>query len=276
MILLINPPFYRFLGLEQDYVPLSLMAVGSKMSADGERVLIKNMEVGGNHYAGYAERSDHYDLFVKALSDDNNLIWQELKELIREVKPDKIGINVLNVKYRSALKIIEIAGGIPVIVGGNHPTLDPSAYPEGVEVFCGEYESSGGRLKQLDESPLPNYDLLLDDYSPNGYGHILSSRGCPFRCSFCASKMMWGHKVTYKSIDRIIIEMRYVYDRFHTDYFTFWDETFTANKKRLTEFCMKYNIDARWRCDTRADSITDDMIRMMKDSGCGQMWKSVV
>lgn len=271
MILLINPPFYRFLGLEQDYVPLSLMAVGSKMSADGERVLIKNMEVGGNHYAGYAERSDHYDLFVKALSDDNNLIWQELKELIREVKPDKIGINVLNVKYRSALKIIEIAGGIPVIVGGNHPTLDPSAYPEGVEVFCGEYESSGGRLKQLDESPLLNYDLLLDDYSPNGYGHILSSRGCPFRCSFCASKMMWGHKVTYKSIDRIIIEMRYVYDRFHTDYFTFWDETFTANKKRLTEFCMKYNIDARWRCDTRADSITDDMIRMMKDSGCGQM-----
>ena len=273
MILLINPPFYRFLGLEQDYVPLSLMAVGSKMSADGEDVLIKNMEVGGNHYAGYSERSDHYDLYTKSLVDDKNIIWQELRKLLSDLHPDKVGINVLNVKYKSAIKIIDICRefDIPVIVGGNHPTLDPDAYPLDVEVFCGEYESSGGRLNHLDDTPLPDYDLLLDKYSPNGYGHILSSRGCPFKCSFCASKMMWGHKVTYKSIDRIIIEMSNVYERFHTDYFTFWDETFTANNKRLTEFCLKYDIPALWRCDTRADSITDDMISMMRAAGCGQM-----
>jgi len=274
MTLLINPPFYRFIGLEQDYVPLSLLAVGTQMVTDGDQVYIKNMEIGQNtHYAGYFERSNHYDIYIDSINDPNHPVWLELHQTINDVKPDKIGINVLNVKYLSALKIINIANEykIPVIVGGNHPTTDPNVYPKNVEVFCGEYESQGKRIKNLDEIPFPNYDILLDKYSPNGYGHVLSTRGCPFMCTFCASKIMWNRKVTYKSVDRIISEMKYVNERFKTDYFTFWDETFTINKKRLSDFCSRYDIPAHWRCDTRADSISDEMVKMMKASGCGQI-----
>jgi radical SAM superfamily enzyme YgiQ (UPF0313 family) len=65
--------------------------------------------------------------------------------------------------------------------------------------------------------------------------------------------------------------MNYIYYRFHSDYFTFWDETFTVNKQRITEFCKRYNLPSMWRCDTRADSITDEMVKMMKLAGCGQM-----
>jgi len=272
MILLVNPPFYRFLGLEQDYVPLSLLAVGSKMVEDGENVLIKNMEVGGTQYVGYSDRASHYDIYIQCLNDSSHPIWQELHETIVRTNPNRIGINVLNVKYQSALKIIDIAKlyNISVIVGGNHPTTEPRAYSEDIEVFCGEFESRG-RVKDLDSTPLPNYDILLDKYSPNGYAHVLSSRGCPFNCAFCASKIMWNRYVTYKSIDRILTEMRYVHHRFRSDYFTFWDETFTVNKKRITEFCSKYDIPALWRCDTRADAITEPMVKMMKESGCGQM-----
>lgn len=225
------------------------------------------------HYAGYSERGDHYDMFINALSDDTNPIWQELRNVIEEVNPDKVGITVLNVKYKSALKVIDIAKemGVPVVVGGVHATSEPTTYPEGVDVFCGEYESRGGRIKNLDELPMPDYSMLMDKYSPNGYGHMLSSRGCPFRCTFCASKVMWDRKVTYKSVDRILSEMEYVWRNFGTDYFTFWDETFTLNKKRIVEFCDKYQLPAKWRCDTRADSITDDLVRRMSDANCGQM-----
>lgn len=274
MILLINPPFYRFIGLEQDYVPLSLLAVGSKMVEEGEEVLIKNMEVGANtHYEGYLGRSSQYDIYIDSLNNPKHPIWKELQKTIEAVNPDKIGINVLNVKHQSALKIIDISKkyGIPVIVGGNHATYEPDSYPANVEVFCGEYESNGGRIKNLNEVPFPNFDILMDKYSPNGYAHILSSRGCPFKCSFCASKIMWGRKVTYKSADRILEEMRFVHNMFESDYFTFWDETFTSNKKRLYDFCSKYDVPAKWRCDTRADAISDEMIKIMKSSGCGQM-----
>ena len=82
---------------------------------------------------------------------------------------------------------------------------------------------------------------------------------------------MWHRRVTYKSVNRLLTEMGYIAQRFGSDYFTFWDETFTANKKRLAEFCSKYNIPAKWRCDTRADAINEDMVVMMKNSGCGQM-----
>ncbi|MHA1966580.1 MAG: B12-binding domain-containing radical SAM protein, partial [Candidatus Hodarchaeales archaeon] len=101
--------------------------------------------------------------------------------------------------------------------------------------------------------------------------HILSSRGCPFDCRFCASQLMWKRRVTYKSVDRILDEMHYVNNRFHPTYFTFWDEVFTLNKKRLREFCFNYDLPQHWRCDTRADSLTDDMASMMKNAGCGQM-----
>jgi len=77
--------------------------------------------------------------------------------------------------------------------------------------------------------------------------------------------------VTYKSVDRILKEMRYVHDRFGTNYFTFWDETFTLNKNRLAKFCSSYDIPAKWRCDTRADSITEEMVSMMKSANCEQM-----
>jgi len=273
-ILLINPPFYRFLRLEQDYVPLSLLAVGSFMAVNGHEVYVKNMEVGENvHYAGYSERSEHYDMFLDAVQDKNHPVWQELHKTIEDIQPERIGINVLNVKYKSALEVAKIAKehNIPVMVGGNHPTTEPETYPEEIDVFKGEFESNGGRIKNLDDLPMPNYNILLDKYSPNGYGHLLSSRGCPYMCAFCASHIMWHRRVTFKSVDRVLLEMKEIYDRFGTDYFTFWDETFTVNKRRVFGFCDKYDLPAKWRCDTRADSITDEMVRRMKEANCGQM-----
>lgn len=274
MILLINPAYYRFQGLEQDYVPLSLLAVGSKIAATGQEVYLKNMEVySGGTYEGYAERREHFDDYQKALRDESHPAWVELNSLLDEYKPDTIGISVLNVKYQSALKIIEIAKrrGIDVVVGGTHPTIEPDKYPEGVQIFSGEYESFGSRLKDLDELPFGYYSILLDKYSPNGYGHITSSRGCPYGCKFCASKTMWKQKVTFKSPSRMVEEMKLVNKKFGTDIFTFWDETFTCNRARLIEFCYRFKasgIKAGWRCDTRADSLNDDMIKMMKSSGC--------
>lgn len=269
-ILLLNPPFYRFIGLQQDYVPLSLLAVGSHLSQEGHAVKIKNLEVDSRlSYSGYKGRSDNFDKYELGLNTDNE-VWTELRKTIESEKPDSIGITVLSVKYKSALKIINIANEyhIDVFVGGPHLMIYPNDFG-GVAVLKGEFESRGGeRIKDLDTLPMPNYDMLLDDYSPNGYSHIVSSRGCPFLCKFCASNTMWDRKVTFKSASRIIREMKDIRDRFKSDSFTFWDETFTIKKNRLIEFCTNYNIDATWNCDTRADVLDEEMLLAMKGANC--------
>lgn len=272
-ILLVNPPFHRFLGLEQDYVPLSLLAVGSKLREDGHIVHVKNFELGQSlHYSGYIERVNSYNRFLEAISDPENLVWKEFINVVDEIKPDKVGLTVMNVKYKSAQRLLEILRDqdIPAMVGGAHPTLNPAAYP-GVEVFTREFENFPSRVKDLDSLPYSNFDILLDTYSPDGYGHLMSARGCPFHCRFCGTKAMWKNRVTYKSVGRILSEMRRIYDRFGTKCFTFWDETFTFNKKRIMEFCSQYSVPAQWRCDTRADAIDLELVQAMHSAGCVQM-----
>jgi radical SAM superfamily enzyme YgiQ (UPF0313 family) len=272
--LLINPPFYRFIGLEQDYVPLSLLAVGSCMSFKGHEVYLKNFELDKSlSYRGYKDRAAGHDLYLKALENDKHPVWKEVRDMISDVNPDTVGITVLNVKYRSAMKVAEIARelGKKVMVGGAHPTVCPEGYPEWVNVIQGEYEMDSfgaGRVQDLDSLVMPDYDILMDSYSPEGYAHVTSSRGCPYKCRFCATSTIWGRKVTYKSIDYLLQEMREIHSRFANKYFTIWDETFTVNRKRTLEFCEKYDIPAGWRCDTRADRIDEELAISMQKAGC--------
>lgn len=276
-ILLINPPFYRFMGLEQDYVPLSLLAVGSQLIKEGHTVHLKNFEVGPSmHYQGYLNRVNAFSKYSAAVdSNSEDAVWQEVKDTIEAVRPDKIGINVLSVKCKSALKIIKIADSykIPCFVGGAHVNIEPEGFPDHVERCFYEFESrnTSGRIKDLDELPMSNFDMLMDSYSPNGYAHIVSSRGCPFKCRFCASNTIWQNKVTFKSANRILNEMRVIRNRFNSTEFTFWDETFTLKKRRLLDFCNGYDIDATWNCDTRADVLSDEVIQAMKSAGCKHM-----
>lgn len=274
-ILLFNPPFYRFINLEQDYIPLSLLAVGAKIKDQGKKVFIKNCEISTtSDYKGYKERFRDYDIFLNNVNNNDHPVWQEVDSTIKTIMPDKIGITVLNVKYLSSIKIIDIASKnkIPVFVGGPHPTISPDSYPSNVKIFRREFESyPSNRIKNLDDTPFFDYDMLLDKYSNDGYAHLISSRGCPFECRFCASSILWDRIVTYKSVDRILKEMSYIYDRYKPEYFTFWDEAFSINKKRLFEFCNKYDLSSKWRCDTRADAINKETIKVMKSSGCHQI-----
>jgi len=273
-ILLFNPPFYRFLGLEQDYVPINLLEVGAKLESEDHIVYIKNLEIEKNlNYRGYNDRLTNYNAYLSSVSNRQHYIWEEARQTIEDINPDKIGITVKNVHYKSVLMLIKIADEykIPVMVGGYHPTIFPISYPKNVEVIQGEFESENGRVKDLDSLPLTNYHNLMDLYSPNGYAHVLTARGCPFNCRFCNSNAMWGNKVSFKSINRVLEEMKYIENFSDCDCFTIWDETFTINKKRVKDFCNKYNLKSNWRCDTRADTIDNTLVKMMKNSGCVQM-----
>ncbi|WMM25970.1 radical SAM protein [Tissierella sp. MB52-C2] len=127
-----------------------------------------------------------------------------------------------------------------------------------------------GYLKNLDVLPIPDENILPSENYTYA-ATILSSRGCPGGCIYCASRAMSGGKYRTRSIENFIGEIYFKYKKYGIKYFNIFDDTFTANVKRLSLFCeniKEIGEDITWRCDSRADVLNEDILHMLKDAGC--------
>jgi len=294
--LLINPPFHRFFGSEQDYIPIGLSYLASTV----DNCWIYNAEVGDNvSNISYNDRINGQESYIKGLYDDKHFIWKEIRELLLKYAPKVVGITVPTVKFKSAIKVAEIVKEILpdtfVIVGGPHATLCPRDFidykcidiiikGEGEEIFPkivndilkGNKKEDFNRIYDynkfvsvdINNLKLPNKVNLLNKYSAKGYGHIVTARGCPFSCLYCSSNALLGSKVRYRKVTDIINEIEYLIKEYNVQDYVIWDETFTADRKRIIEFCEKVKpLNITWRCDTRINLIDDELLFIMKDSG---------
>lgn len=108
-------------------------------------------------------------------------------------------------------------------------------------------------------------------YSSEDMGLIMTSRGCPFSCTFCATD---SRQVRYRSIEHILREIRHVKDAYGTVHFTLKDDSFTVNRKRVADFCdalTRENLRIGWECNTRVDLVSEEMLRGMKRAGCNSV-----
>ena len=130
----------------------------------------------------------------------------------------------------------------------------------------------------LDSVPFPNRDIvpwswyLEAWYSRRPFMNMMTSRGCPYHCSFCLwPQSMYGHKQRFRSVDNVIEEIRFLVNRYGVKELNIDDGTFTTNKARVIEFCQKLrDLDAGliWTCNGRVDNLDDEMLAEMKKSGC--------
>jgi radical SAM superfamily enzyme YgiQ (UPF0313 family) len=131
-------------------------------------------------------------------------------------------------------------------------------------------------IRGLDSLPAVNRALLadIDTYTPNDFGLMMTSRGCTENCGFCGIGAAMGHTVRFRSIEKCIEEIISARDRYGTEYFSFRDGTFTADRERTIRFCRAM-IDRRlsiaWECLTRADCIDEELVSMMADANCAQI-----
>ena len=135
------------------------------------------------------------------------------------------------------------------------------------------HNPSRERIRDLDELPLPDRGLLMnrDTYSSEDMGLIMTSRGCPFSCAFCVTET---RQVRYRSIEHIVAEVKHVKAACGTTQFSFKDDSFTVNKKRVDEFCnalLRENLHVGWECNTRVDLVNEEMLLAMKKAGCNSI-----
>lgn len=123
------------------------------------------------------------------------------------------------------------------------------------------------RIENLDSLPFPAWD----EFSRAKFYRIITSRGCPYSCIFCAQAS--GKKVRVRSPLNVIEEIKHVLKIKKPKGFLFSDETLTLNNLRVLELCdliIEHNLhkQIRWLATTRVDSVNYKLLKKMKQAGC--------
>jgi len=129
-------------------------------------------------------------------------------------------------------------------------------------------------IQNLDELPHPAYEhFQLSKYKLSGkmYLPIITSRGCPFQCTFCLASRMCGKRFRTRSPKKVVDELEWLRDVHGADVFAFYDDTFTFDIKRAYEICEEMRnrgFDLPWDCRTRVDRISTEVLSKMRDANC--------
>ncbi len=196
--------------------------------------------------------------------------------------------------------------GIPVIMGGAHPSFLPDEALEYADfVIRGEadhslpqlvaslekgapaltrikglsYRGNDGKnihnpspdfIQDLDSLPLPDFSLV-HKWNPSNVYPVSTSRGCPYDCKFCSVIRMFGRTYRFTSVDSALKELRHAASVSKATKFIV-DDNFAANKARTGEILkgmIAERIRTQWAAQVRTDVAADPgLLRLMADSGC--------
>ncbi len=133
-------------------------------------------------------------------------------------------------------------------------------------------------IKDLDELPFPaRHFLPVNKYfEPLFIGRptlrLISSRGCPFRCTFCMwPQLMYGRFFRARDPIKVVDEIEHLKNEYHIKEYYFDDDTFTINPDRVAKICdeiIQRKINLPFDCLARVDTVTPQMLRKMKEAGC--------
>ncbi len=307
-ILLIAPPFYRLMGSHYNGLHLGLGYIAALLKQHGYDVAVYNADYyGTTEYADQMELLKNTTVYKTTLANLSHPIWQEIKDKISGYAPDFVGITMLTANYAAARNIARITQDIDkrikIIVGGTHPTLDPEGTlsvaefdyairGEGeftfLELINGldEAEIKGLSLRKdgkvvhnedrpfiqnLDALPFPERNSFLNETTYLELGSVLTGRGCPFSCSYCASPRLWYRQVRLRSTNNVLAELECLKTHYHSSFIHFTDDTFTLDKERAKEICRQIidrQLGIEWVCDTRVDCLDKELLILMKAAGC--------
>jgi len=128
-------------------------------------------------------------------------------------------------------------------------------------------------IKDIDSLPFPDREII-DIKSYKYYLEekltttVISSRGCPFGCNFCANNA-WGKTLRMRSPRSVFLEIEMLKDKYGYSAFMFFDDTMTVDKKRMSEICSLLKaLKIIYRCFIRSDTVDKEILSKMHSSGC--------
>ncbi|MEW6380880.1 MAG: radical SAM protein [bacterium] len=234
-------------------------------------------------------------LIISALTPDIfqiDLIDENIKDIDFNKKYDLIAISLITQQAPRAYIIADSfrAKGIPVILGGIHPTImKDEAKAHADSIIIGEAEELWTTVIEdflnkdlksiyysndsvdLSKSPIPRYDLL--DFSKYKIAWIQTTRGCPHGCEFCAASNIFGKRYRHKSIQQVINEVQYI-KRLTNIQIGFADDNMFVNREfsyTLLKELKKLNINWITQTDISVGE-DDELLELLRKSGCNSLF----
>jgi len=202
---------------------------------------------------------------------------------------DAVGIGAMTTQARRAYDLADgyLALGVPVILGGIHPSVLPDEAAGHATIVCkGDAEGTlpralndlaAGRARSIydwrDDPDAPIATPRKDLLNPKDYlvfNPIQTARGCPHGCTFCTTPAVFGRRFRRRAIDDIVEEIRLAKERFNTRVFIFSDDDVAGNHKWAMElFDAIRPLEVKWasQCDILIAE-NDKLLRTMRASGC--------
>jgi len=340
-VLLVNPPFYRFLGSHYNANSLGIAYISAYLNKHGHDAWLYNADfLGHNEFTKYdvIHRKKGFKTYKEYFANTDSYLWEEVVEKIIEFEPEWIGYT----SYTANIKTIDILSTkvkkrnpkIKQVIGGVHATLDHQLLDkldnidyaiqrEGEEAMLALVNGKDPRvisgvacregtkiigigdanvIKSIDDLPLPErnkfYGMSEEEKQFIDVSYICSIRGCPYRCTYCASPFHWKRdKTQYRSPKSVLDEMIHLksnhWNKNKYDYSAsgntqdkskliiednavvyFVDDIFTVKKPRVKQIMknmIEHKLDMPWKCEARTDHLDEEIADLMKQTNCSRV-----
>jgi radical SAM superfamily enzyme YgiQ (UPF0313 family) len=220
---------------------------------------------------------------------NENILGREIDPF--EIQADVFCLTALTVSAsRAKLLAAQLRTIYPdcrILIGGIHASLLPEEFTgvadhvvvgeaeeiivDLVEGRIGEKVVAGSLVDDLEGLPPINY-ALLDGFKTMSVVPVMTSRGCPFDCSFCTVTKVFGRKFRNLSAERVVAEVENAKGYFAARDFFFYDDNFTANRHRVEAICDLLNqkkLNITWTAQVRCDlAKSPNVVEKMAKAGC--------
>jgi anaerobic magnesium-protoporphyrin IX monomethyl ester cyclase len=233
--------------------------------------------------------------------------WRRVEEVVAALDAELFGLSCWTANRRGvalvARLIKRLHPGAHVVVGGPHATPLAKAmlahHPDIDTISVGESEATFLELIEHLQAGQPPVGLAGTAYrigdrielgpkraaiedldalaSPHDWfdTHIvMTSRGCPWACTFCGAETSWGRSYRGQSVSYVLDALERAVSRAPVKMIQIKDDTFTTNKKRVLELCRgirERKLRFLWSCDTRVDVLGEELLYEMRLAGCERL-----
>ena len=293
-VALVNPPTMKGVFHHHPYLPIGLAYLAAVLEANENEVLVLDCLASEIDHEKLKEKLSYFEPNLIGISSMTPMVPSTMlaAKVAKEACPD--ATVVLGGPHATFMdrEILAQESSVDIIVRGEGElTLlelaQKIAGQESIDGVEGITFRKNGQpiqnqtrpyIQNLDELPYPAYKHFpLDKYRLFGklFFPVITSRGCPFQCSFCTTSRTLGKQYRARSPKNIGDELELLKNEYHADSFTFYDDTLTLDKQRIFEICDEIKtrkINIPWDCQTRVDQISEEVLARMKQTNCQQVF----